>query len=283
MRIFERLTTGFALTRRAIRLLRDNPELLVFPIVGGIAGLTYIAVIMLTAFGFGGGFSGGTSTYVYLFVLYFGSTFLAAYFTAGLMYCTRSAMTGDDPRVADGLRAASRNLGPLFAWAAISAIVGVLIRTLEDSNQLAARVVAAMFSLGWAVATYFIVPVIVFEDVGIREMFARSAETVRETWGESLGAEAGVGLVTVAFILVGAAVGLALIVILNFGIGTILGLAIVGGSVLVGAVVGEALTGIAKTALYVYATETEAPQYFEDMDFGGTERDSGIGTDPSLS
>lgn len=50
------------------------------------------------------------------------------------------------------------------------------------------------------------------------------------------------------------------------------GLAIIGGGVPLGTVVGQALTGIAKTALYVYARETEPPHYFEDMDFGGIHR-----------
>jgi hypothetical protein len=30
---------------------------------------------------------------------------------------------------------------------------------------------------------------------------------------------------------------------------------------------GKTLTGVAKTALYVYATEDTAPEYFEDMEF----------------
>lgn len=270
MRIFDRLRTGFGLARRSIHLLRDNPELLVFPIVGGLAGLTYVGLVLGSAFGFGGELSEGPTTYAVLFVMYFGATFLAAYFTAGLMYCTRAAMRGEDPRVADGLRAASRNLGPLLAWAFISAVVGVLIRMLEDSNELGAQIVAAVFSLGWTVATYFIVPVIVFEDVGVTEMFKRSAGTVRDTWGESLGAEAGVGLVTVALILLGGVLGFALLIVSGTALLSVVGLAILGVGVLFGAVVGEALTGIAKTALYVYATEDAAPRYFEDMDFGGT-------------
>lgn len=281
MRIFDRLRTGFGLARRSIRLLRDNPELLVFPIVGGVAGLTYVGLVLASAFGFGAELTEGPTTYGVLFVIYFGATFLAAYFTAGLMYCTRAAMRGEDPRIADGLRAASRNLGPLIAWAFISAIVGVLIRMLEDSNELGAQIVAAVFSLGWTVATYFIVPVIVFEQVGLLDMFERSANTVRETWGESLGAEAGVGLVTLALILVGGILGVVVLAVSGTGFGTVTGLAILGAGVLFGAVVGEALTGIAKTALYVYATEEQAPRYFEDMDFGGGgETTEGTSTGP---
>ena len=32
--------------------------------------------------------------------------------------------------------------------------------------------------------------------------------------------------------------------------------------------IGKALSGVAKTALYVYATESTAPAFFDDMDFG---------------
>jgi hypothetical protein len=41
-----------------------------------------------------------------------------------------------------------------------------------------------------------------------------------------------------------------------------------GGAVVLGLLVGYALTGIAKTALYVYGTENEAPRYFEHVELG---------------
>jgi len=282
MRFFSRLKTGLALARRSIRVLRANPELLVFPVLGGAAGLAYLVLLFVGTLGAGVG--DDVTTYVVLFVAYFGSTFIATYFTAALMYCTRQAFRGEDPTVAAGLRAASRNVAAIAAWAFVAAVVGVIIRIIEDSNDLAAQIVAALFSLGWAVMTYFVVPVIVFEDVGVTAMIRRSGETVRETWGESLGAEAGVGLVTVVLVLLAGLVGVLVIAALGsvvplFSLG---GVVVLGTLVLLAGVIGETLTGIAKTALYVYATEDRAPQYFEDMDFGGGERSDG-GTGGLLS
>ncbi|MFB6104553.1 MAG: DUF6159 family protein [Halobacteriaceae archaeon] len=269
MRFFSRLKTGLALARRSIRVLRANPELMVFPVLGGAAGLVYLILLYVSTFGAGVG--DDITTYVVLFIAYFGSTFIGTYFTAGLMYCTRQAFRGEDPTIAAGLRAASRNVAAIAVWAFVAAVVGVIIRVIEDSNDLAAQVVAALFSLGWAVMTYFVVPVIVFEDVGITAMIRRSGETVRETWGESLGAEAGVGLVTVVLVLLAAGVGILLIAVLGsvLPVFSLVGVVVLGGLVVVAGVIGETLTGIAKTALYVYATEDRAPQYFEDMDFGG--------------
>lgn len=272
MRFFSRLKTGLGLARRSISVLRDNPELLVFPVLGGAAGLAFVGLLFVGTLGTG--VSDSVTTYVVLFVAYFGSTFIATYFTAGLMYCTRQAMRGEDPTVRAGLDAASRNVSAIAVWAFVAAVVGVIIRVIEDSNELAAQIVAAVFALGWAVMTYFVVPVIVFEDVGVTEMFRRSGETVRETWGESLGAEAGVGLVTVVLVVLAAVMGLIVLAALGslVPLFSLVGLAILAGLVILAGLIGQTLTGIAKTALYVYATEETAPRYFEDMDFGGQSR-----------
>jgi hypothetical protein len=41
-----------------------------------------------------------------------------------------------------------------------------------------------------------------------------------------------------------------------------------GTTILLALLVGYALTGVAKTALYVYGTDGETPRYFSGVDFG---------------
>lgn len=269
MGILTRLRTGLKLARGSLSVLRDNPELFAFPVIGGVAGLVFWAVLLGGAL-LGTGGDPGALLYVALFVLYVGSTFIASFFTAALMHATRDAFRGEDPSVRRSVAAAWRNKWPLLAWSIIAAVVGILIRALEESNELVAQVVALVFALGWTVMTYFVVPVIVFEDVGVRGMFSRSGGIVKEIWGESLGAEAGVGFVTVLLVLAGVAIAVG--AYLAIPSGTAVGLFAViaiGAIAVVGALLtGMALTGIAKTALYVYATEDEAPPYFGGVDFG---------------
>lgn len=275
MRLLDRLWTGLKLARRSLSLLRDRPRLLVFPALGGLGALAYLGLLFFGADALPIPIEGELRVYALLFVLYFGTTFIGTYATAGLMYCTRQAMRGETPRVGDGFRAASRNLWPLLSWAFISALVGVIIQIIEDSNDLAGDIISGLFALGWTVSTYFVVPVIVFEDVGIRGMFGRSIDTVRETWGESLGAEAGVGLVTVVLVILGALCGFAVLAVAGgSGLGTTIGIVVLAVGAIGGGLIGQALTGIAKTALYVYASEEDAPRYFEDMDFGSEDDDT---------
>lgn len=269
MGIFSRLVTGLKLARGSLSVLRDHPKLIAFPLIGGLAGLVFIAVLLGGTL-VGTGQESGPILYAALFGLYVGSTFIASFFTAALMHATRDAFHGEQPDLRRSMAAAWRRKGTLLLWAVIAAVVGVLIRALEESNEIVARIVAVVFALGWAVMTYFVVPVIVFEDVGLRGMFSRSGGLVKDLWGESLGAEAGVSIVTVLLVLVGAAVTAVGFLVLPTG--TAAGLFTVlaiGAIAIVGALlIGMALTGIAKTALYVYATEDETPPYFDGLDFG---------------
>ena len=269
MGIFGRLATGLRLARGSLAVLRDHPKLLAFPLIGGVAGLVFIATLLGGAV-VGTGGESGPVLYAALFGIYVGSTFIASFFTAALMHATRETFHGEQPSVRRSMAAAWRHKWSLLAWAVVAAVVGVLIRALEESNELVAQVVAVFFALGWAVMTYFVVPVIVFEDTGLRGTFSRSGGLVKELWGESLGAEAGVSIVTFLLVLVGVVVTAVAFFVLPSG--TLAGFLVVvaiGAVAIVGALlVGMALTGIAKTALYVYATEDETPPYFGGMDFG---------------
>ena len=271
MALFSRLRTGFAFATRSVRVLRDHPRLAVLPAIGGLAGLVYVAalwgVVLVT--------DPTPSQPVLLlasFCVYAGSTFVASTFTAALMFCARQAFRGDELRLGDGLRAAGRNLGPLLAWSVISAVVGLVVRAIGANDSLPAEILAAVFSVGWAVLTYFVVPVIVFEVAGVVGTLSRSKDVVAGTWGESLGAAGAVDLVTFALAAVGAVPGAALLFVFHVGAP---GVALLVVGVLLAGLVGKTLTGIAKTALYVYATEDDAPAYFDGIDFGDGDDGSG--------
>lgn len=270
--IFGRLKTGFALARRSATALRDHPKLAVFPIIAGTASLAFLGVLWLSVFSMDG--DPTTITYVGLFAYYLGTTFISSFSTAALMYCSRQAFQGETPQIGAGLRAASRNIGPLLVWSIVTAVVGVLIRALEENDTILSEIAAAVFSVAWTVMTFFVVPVLVFEDVGTVEMFSRSKETVVETWGESLGAVGGIGVVTFVLGFLGAVPGVLILWLVPESAG-LLGLFALVASILLALLLGQTLTGIAKTALYLYATEDEVPSYFDGVDFGGGDGSGG--------
>jgi hypothetical protein len=268
--VFKRLKIGFGMARRSGRVLRDYPRLLVFPFVGGVSGIAFLATL------FGGVFLAGSlfeepgpALYGALFVAYLVETFVASFFSAALVAATRTALDGGEPSVRGGLSVAWDHKAPLLAWSVIAAVVGVIIQVIESQDNIVARILAGLFAVAWGVMTYFVVPVIVFRDPSVREMFKESARTFKNTWGESIGAMGAINVVTFLLALLGVAVAAGVFfAVPATGTATVILTVVVGGSaVLFGILIGKTLTGVAKTALYVYATENTEPEYFEDMNF----------------
>lgn len=277
--IFSRLKTGLTLTRDSLSVLKHHPDLMLFPLAGGIVSLLFGAMLYLTVFV--GGLVGTGVEYVALFAFYFTTTFLASFFTAALVYSVNDAFHGRNPTLRNGMAAAWEMKGPLAVWSVISAIVGVLLNSLENSDSGLARIAASLFALGWTVTTFFIIPVIVFEDVSTTEMFTKSAGAFRDTWGETLGAGFGIGLVQ----LVGGLLGVTVVLAIGSGLFVIVpavGISVVVlgviGVVVVVYLVGQTVQGITKTALYLYAAEGTVPDEFDNFEFttlGGRTEQSG--------
>jgi len=268
MRLVRRLATGLRLTRSSLQVLRRYPTLLAFPLVGGSASLLlwvglYVAV-------FTADLVTGWQAIAGLFGVYFATTFVAAFVTAGLVASVGEAFHGRTPTLRAGLAAAWEKKRPLAVWAAVSALVGVFLRSLERSESLLSRLVGAVFAVGWTITTLFVVPVIVFEDVSAQELFATSAARFRETWGETLGSNFGIGLLQVVVWLGGVAavvaVGVGLFGLVPW-VGTSTVILGVGGVSVAVYLVGRTVDGIVKTALYVYAADRTVPPAFGAFDF----------------
>lgn len=285
MGILANLKTGWTLSLDSITVLREHPKLLAFPAISGVATGLFFVFLYLGVFV--AGFIGGGAELLALFVLYFVTTFVASFFTAALVHAVNDTFHERDPSIRRSCRAAWQMKGTIAVWSFIAAVVSIIIRQLEESNSPLSGLAATIFSVGWAVATFFIIPVIVFEDVNVKTMFTRSGETFTETWGETLGA--GLGLGIIQFLLAIAAVVLA--VLTFFVVATVapaagLGLAVlvVVFGLLLAYLIGQTIRGIAKTALYLYAREGEVPEEFTDFDFetlgGRTERTATPKNDP---
>lgn len=267
-----RIKVGIGLARDGVLVLRHHPKLAVLPLLSGVAAVGYLLALLAPALLLEStvGFQqlGEAGLYATLFVWYFGTAFIAAFFNAALVHATGDVFEDREPNLGRSLRAATGELRMLLVWAFASAVVGVVLRALESSDSVVGDVVAAIVSFGWTVTTFFVLPVIVFEDHGIRETFAESGRTFRETWGEAIGVGAGVSLTVgiATFVLFVAAVAVG---------GTV---ASVPGAVLLGLVVlllgylaYVTVWGVVKTALYGYAKTGKTPSEFEDLDFSRLE------------
>ena len=259
-----RVKTGYILIRESIGILRNNRTLAAFPIVAGLAGLGFILAIGAPTVGVTT-FDNDASTIVAFAGaagIYFGTAFIAAFFSAGLVDQTRTVLQGGDPSLKAGLRSAWRVKTPLVVWAVISATVGLIIDAISESDSVFAQILAAVLGVSWSLLTFFIIPVIVFENPSTTEMFRQSGQRFKETYGETI---IGMFGATIAGLVVGIPFFLAGLAALEILGSLLVGIPLVIIGIALAQVVSFTVRGIVKTGLYFYAEEGQRPDEFNQI------------------
>jgi len=263
---------GWRMGLHGVRIVVAEPELLVFPVLstGVLLGLGLLALLASPLVAVVQSLA-GQGSYVLLalgaFVSAFVVTTVSTFFAAGLVYCAAMVFRGEEPDVRDGLAAAWRVKEKILVWGLIAATVSIVVRAIERQGR-GGQIVAAIFGVTWGLLTYFIVPVMVLEDVGVRAMFGESARAFRERWGEYAGASVGVGVVF--FLVILAAIGILVLAGILFSFSSTLTILLVLGGFLFFLLLlpaGQAITGVVKTALYIYARDGTVPDEFTRENF----------------
>jgi hypothetical protein len=268
--MFERISNGWELAKSSYRCLMLDKEMLVFPLLSGLACLAVLASFGLPLMNSDyvrtiqddGQAPNDPLAYVILFLFYFCNYFVIVFFNSGLIACAIIRFHGGDPTVADGFRAAAARLPQIFAWALVSATVGVILKAIESRSSRAGRIAAGLLGMAWGAATYFVVPVPVVEKVGPLTAVKRSLSILRRTWGEALVSNFGIGLFV--FLMVLACLIPAVLGLLGGSVFTVaIGIGITVVLLILVSLVSSALNGIVLGALYLYAAEDQVPAQFD--------------------
>jgi len=267
--MFERIANGWALAKASWQVLRLDKELLLFPLLSGVACLIVITTFAVPLFWAGSfqdieepGTGMNAAMLVIGFAFYFVNYFVIIFFNSALVACAIIRFRGENPTLGDGLRAATARLPQILAWAAVSATVGMILRAIESRSHRAGRFVAGVLGMGWSAVTYFVVPILVVEKTGPVEAIRRSLSILRRHWGESLVANFGIGLIVMGAMLV-SFIPAVLGALTQQPAGIAVGIAVTAGCVILVALISSALNAIVVAALYEYATRDEPPPAFD--------------------
>ncbi|MFO7779368.1 MAG: DUF6159 family protein [Nitriliruptoraceae bacterium] len=263
----EKLRNTLSLARSSWSVLQADKELLLLPLLSGIASAIVAASLLVPLVLTGGADQEPTTLgYVLLFVMYVVLAYVTIFFNAALVAGAHERLHGGDPTVASALRAAASHAGRILPWAIVSATVSVVLQVVQQRGGLAGRGVAGIAGLAWSLITFLVIPVIVIEGLGVGDAVKRSSALFKQTWGENVAARVGFGLL--GFLLALPAV---LLVVVGFAAGTVGGgiaIAVAVVWLLAVTLVMASLNSIFQTALYLYAAEREVPSgYFEPRQF----------------
>jgi hypothetical protein len=272
--MFDRLSRSWQLVKASWAVLRQDRQLLLFPLISSGAALVVVLCFALPVFGLGAldSMSGGESkavsaaTYVVGFLFYVCLYFVIFFFNAALVGAAMMRFDGAAPTVGDGLRIANSKFGAILGYAIVAATVGMILRVIQERVEFIGKIVVGLLGAGWTIATYLVVPILVTREVGPIEAVKESAMALKKTWGENIIGQGGIGSVfgLIHFLII--VCGIVLVVAAAAtGSGILIGLAafmaIV--AVVIAALVHAALSGIYAAALYRYAATGQASNGFD--------------------
>jgi hypothetical protein len=275
------ITRGLRLARVSWSVVAQERQLLWLPIISMAASLVIVAV-------FGAGIWGiglpdendvGLEYYLVGFVLYVMLSFVSFFFSAAVIAAATEKMDGRPASVSSGLRIAWAHAGEIFVWSLINATVGMVLRAIQERLGLLGRLLGGLLGVLWSVITFFVVPVMLFEDATAVSAVKRSASLFRQRWGEQF---IGNGAIGIAFFLAGVVVALPLVLLAAAVPPIGIPIAILAMLALMAA--GAACSGVFNAALYRYAIGGEAAGVFsrEDLDAAFRPKRGQIDTRPPM-
>src|SRR5499427_1891884 len=263
------------LVKQSFVILRSDKQLMLFPILSAISCLIVTAIIatsgtvlmmpsITTAAAAGERFQPNHSPLflVGMFTMYVANYFIIVFFNVALVGVANSRLMGGNWTFRDGIELAWARKGTILQWAFVAATVGMILRTIEERMGVIGRIIMRIIGVAWALACYFVVPVLAFEDLTPIAAVKRSSKLFRDTWGEKVIGGFSFSLVSMVLMLPG--IGLFVVAIFLGGLkGLVIGLALMILYFLMLSVMMSAVQGIFNAALYRYACFKQVPPAFD--------------------
>ncbi len=186
------------LAAQCYRLLNKDKEIIWFPIFSTIISTfifaAYVVVILFSPLkdvlpleeGIEPNTLQTVTFYGLLFVYYFFTYFIVTFFQVGLTAVVYERLQGGNLGFKDGISASFSILGKLFTWAFFASTVGIVLKVLTDKSKFLVRFVIWLIGVAWNLATFFIAPTLLLDNVGVMQSIKNSGNLFKKTWGETL-------------------------------------------------------------------------------------------------
>lgn len=194
MTFMNRFSNGWTIAANSFKVLKENRQLILFPILSGISMIVIVASFFTAVLGFNGWNidnvqeNSRVAGYAILFAFYIVNYFVIVFFNMALIHCTSLYFKGEEVTVRKGIDFSMSRIGSIFAWAVFAGIVGGILKIIQENVGSLGKIITGLIGVVWSIATFFVVPVIAYENLSPIAAFKRSASLMKEKWGERIGA-----------------------------------------------------------------------------------------------
>lgn len=208
MSLVSRLSNGWKISMQSFKVLKENKQLIIFPILSGASMIvltaSFLVAAVLASTAVSNSFDSINNRFYYyllLFGFYLVNYFIVVFFNVALMHCVRKYYNGEEVNLRDGLAFSFSRLGAILGWSVLAATVGTILKVVQQETGIIGKIITGIIGVIWNIATFFVVPVLAYEDAGPVEAFKRSATIMKEKWGESIAGNFSFGLVQLVALL----------------------------------------------------------------------------------
>ena len=211
---FGNISNTIHLMKSCVNVLKKDKELVFFPIMAAIFVIVLLGIIYSTG---GITFSDNPKeqgSIIPLAILIFGANFIIVFFNSALISAALERLRGGDPNISSGLSHAFKHVHHIFLWSIIVTIMALIFAAIRSSGrnrgmmgQIMTELFASFLQAGWAMMTFFVVPIIVSENLGPISAIKRSSGLFKQTWGNQVAANFGFGIFQILALLASGAIG----------------------------------------------------------------------------
>jgi hypothetical protein len=139
--------------------------------------------------------------------------------------------------------------------------VNLVLKAIRDNNKGVGNFMAGLAGIAWSVATFFALPIVIFEGIGPIEAVKRSGQLIKGTWGQVVrtGIRFGLWVLLMWLAVIGLVLG-GIAGAFHYNHAGWISLTLVG--VMAGGLLGlvtNTLSGYIKVALYRFAAGKQVP------------------------
>jgi len=266
-----RFGRGWALAKASWALLRSHKSLIAFPILGSIFG--FLAAILLFAPGLAIYAADEKASWAMIpfgLLAVYAATFFAIFFSVALAANTVKAMNDEPVSVGSGVAAARERLGVIAAWALVQLTVGLILNAIqsainEKGGALVAGLVSGLAGFAWAVATFFVIPVIALEGLTPKAAVKRSSKVLKDRWGEGVVGSSAIGIFGLPFVLLAMLCFAGMVGVSNDSVAAAIVFAVLGVALFfVAILLISSLQAVFRVVLFRYAQDGSVPAGWDE-------------------
>ena len=270
-----KMKRGWQITVQSWDVIWTRPAMLVLPAISFVLmALTFAVILGPWGYDLAANYLDPRHVAVAMVLCAYPIAFISTFFNVAYCAMADAALQGRQMSLTAALRFALGRLRVIATWTLLTTVVGVSLKLIEQipaAGGLLARLIEFVADTAWALASFFVVPALVVEDISAVAALRMSVRTIKERWGES---------VTGAVVIGGAVSLVAIPIVILAMIGAVMltsGAQLAGGIMLAVAVVGlgmawtlqTAVSQVFRLALLRYATTGEIYGPFTAADLDG--------------